>query len=248
MKIVLPTLTLALTLMLSTMSLQTDAAVITAETQTLVKQRLSKLGLTVVDIKDAEVEGLISVFTDRGLFYFSNNGQYMIHGKVYDIKTDITNVTELALSDYRINGVKAFSDSMIVFPAKNEKHVVSVFVDSSCGYCRKLHNEMAEYNDLGITVQYLAFPRSGTQGPTMKQLQAVWCSADQQQAIEDVMNGEKLNASKIKSCAAPLAEQYALGMQVGVTGTPAIVLADGSMIPGYQPPAQLLAALEAKKK
>jgi thiol:disulfide interchange protein DsbC len=234
--------------MLSMMSSQATSAVINADTQTLVKQRLSKLGLTVVDMKDAEVEGLISVFTNRGLFYFSQNGQYMIHGKIYDVKTDITNISEVALSEHRISGVSQFSDSMITFPAKNEKHVVSVFVDSSCGYCRKLHSEMAEYNELGITVQYLAFPRSGTQGATMKELKSAWCSVDKHQAIEDVMSGEKLDSSKIKSCSAPLAEQYALGMQVGVTGTPAIVLADGSMIPGYQPPAQLFAALEASKK
>ena len=43
-------------------------------------------------------------------------------------------------------------------------------------------------------------------------------------------------------------EQYQLGVAMGVNGTPAIVLEDGTMIPGYQPPAALLQLLDSKAK
>ena len=213
----------------------------------LIKTNLTKLGLKAQTIAKSPVNGLFQVITDRGLFYFSENGQYLVHGKVYDLKEGVENISELALSQVRIDGVKQFEGEMIVYPAKEEKHVVTVFTDTTCGYCRKLHSQMADYNDLGITVQYLAFPRSGITGPTFKELKAVWCAADKQKAMTDVKNGGRMDVAAAKSCNAPIAEQYAMGMQVGVTGSPAIILGDGTMIPGYQPPAQLFAALEGAK-
>lgn len=212
----------------------------------VIQQNLGKLGLKASSIAKSPVNGLFQVITDRGLFYVSEEGQYLIHGKVYDIKNDVENISEQALAQVRIDGVKQFEDDMIIYPAKNEKHKVTVFTDTTCGYCRKLHSQMADYNDLGITVQYLAFPRSGVTGPTFKELKAIWCAADKQKALTDVKNGGKMNAGEVKDCDAPIAEQYAMGMKVGVSGTPAIIMKDGSMIPGYQPPSQLFAALEGK--
>lgn len=228
---------------------QTDNKALTTATKVstdiLIKQNLSKLGLQPVSIADSPVPGLYQVITNRGLFYFSDNAQYLIQGKVYDLKDGIENISEKALAQVRIDGVKQFAQDMIVYPAKNEKHKVTVFTDTSCGYCRKLHSQMAGYNELGITVQYMAFPRSGIHGSTFKELEAVWCADDQQKALTDVKNGMKMDAAKVKSCNAPIAAQYALGMQVGVSGTPAIILPDGSMIPGYQGPEKLFSALSA---
>ena len=177
------------------------------------------------------------------LFYFSDNGQYLVHGKVYDLATGIDNLTEKSLAKVRISGVEEFKDSMIVFPAKDEKYKVTVFTDTSCGYCRKLHSQMQGYNDLGITVQYLAFPRSGITGPTFKELTSIWCAVDQQDAMTKAKSGDRTPAPQAKMCNMPVAEQYSLGSKVGVTGTPAMILEDGTMIPGYQDPAQLLTVL-----
>ncbi|HCL3986751.1 TPA: thioredoxin fold domain-containing protein, partial [Pseudomonas aeruginosa] len=42
-------------------------------------------------------------------------------------------------------------------------------------------------------------------------------------------------------------KQFQMGQMVGVQGTPAIVLANGQLLPGYQPAKQLAKlALEAK--
>jgi thiol:disulfide interchange protein DsbC len=213
----------------------------------LIKQNLTKMGLTAQSIADSPIDGLYQVITDRGLFYFSKNGQFLIHGKAYDLKGGVENISELALAQVRIDGVKQFEDSMIVYAAKNEKHKVTVFTDTFCGYCRKLHSQMADYNELGITVQYLAFPRHGITGSTFKELNAIWCASDKQKALTDVQNGEKMDMAKAKACDAPIAQQYAMGMQVGVTRTPAIIFDNGTMIPDYQPPEQLFAALEAAK-
>lgn len=220
-----------------------DAAV-----HAVIKQNLTKLGLKAGDISRSPDKNLFQVITERGLFYFSDNGKMLIHGKMYDVSGQgVENVTEGALAQVRIDGMKKFEDSMIVFPAKNEKYQVTVFTDTTCGYCRKLHSQMPEYNELGITVRYMAFPRSGAQGSTYNQLKAIWCAEDQQKAMTDAKAGERLDTSKVQMCNAPIADQYAMGMKVGVSGTPAIMFENGTMIPGYQDPAQLLQSLIASE-
>ncbi len=57
---------------------------------------------------------------------------------------------------------------MLIFGPKNAAHTVTVFTDIDCGYCRKLHGEIAKYNDNGIRVRYLFFPRSGEGGESYK--------------------------------------------------------------------------------
>lgn len=203
---------------------------------------LQTLGLKAEAIADTPVDGLLQVVTDRGLFYVGKDGKTLMQGKMYGLNNGgVENLTEKALSKVRKEGISKFDDSMIVFPAKNEKHQVTVFTDTSCGYCRRLHNQMQEYNDLGITVRYMAFPRAGVGSKIYDDMMAVWCAKDPKKAMTDAKSGDEVAA---KSCKQPLDEHYAMGQRVGVNGTPAIVLEDGSMIPGYQPPAQLAKILE----
>ena len=131
---------------------------------------------------------------------------------------------------------------MIVFPAKEQKHVITVFTDIDCGYCRKLHAEMDKYNEEGITVRYLMFPRAGVDSPSYKKAVTVWCSKDQLDAMTRAKNGENLPNL---TCDNPIQEEYELGQLIGVRGTPAIVMDDGGMLPGYVPAARLAKALEA---
>lgn len=208
-----------------------------------IKPVLGKLQINYTDMTISEVDGLVEVLTERGLYYFSKDGKHLISGKIYDVTGRPEDITEKSLAKVRVSGMKDFENSMIVFPAKEEKYQVTVFTDTSCGYCRKLHSEMEGYNDLGITVRYLAFPRSGTQGSTYKELTSIWCAVDQQTAMTKAKNGDRTPQPQTKMCDMPIAEQYQMGMKVGVSGTPAIVLDNGTMIPGYQGPADLLATL-----
>lgn len=95
-----------------------------------------------------------------------------------------------------------------------------------------------------MEVRYVAFPRQGLGSPGDEQLQAVWCSADKKAAMDKMVDGKEIKAAK---CANPVSKQFALGQSIGVNGTPAIVLADGQVIPGYQPAPQVAKlALNAK--
>lgn len=205
--------------------------------------------LKVEDIQASVVPGFADVFTDQGMFYVSNDGQFFIAGKVYQQieGKGLIDAGDHHLSKMRLDGVKKFENDMIVYPAKDEKYVVNVFTDITCGYCRKLHAEMAQYNELGITVRYLAYPRYGKVGrdgkltDAFKDLRSIWCSDTPESALTKAKSGGTV---PYRVCDAPVEEQLSFGRQIGVNGTPAIILEDGSLIPGYKPPKDLLTALE----
>ena len=206
-----------------------------------IRAKLLSIGLQVTKVEDSAVPGIKQVLTNRGVFYMSADSKIFIAGRMFDVDNGMENLTESALSSLRLDGMDKYKDSMIVFPAKDEKHTVTVFTDTTCDYCRKLHAQIDDYNKLGITVRYLAFPRGGMNSRSFDEIQAVWCSADQQDAMTKAKAGDTLSAEK---CNAPIAGHYNLGQAAGVTGTPAIMLEDGSMIPGYKPPVALMQVLE----
>lgn len=213
-----------------------------AADEAAIREKLTtKLGLDVDSFADSPVKGLVQVSTNRGLFYVSENGEFLLQARVFNIDEDMRNETEVALTSLRLDGVKDMASSAITFKAKEEKHVITVFTDITCGYCRKLHNEIGELNDNGITVQYLAFPRSGLNSENYEDMVSVWCAANPQQALTNAKAGDNVASA---SCKNKVAEQYMLGQKLGVNGTPNIILPDGSLIPGYQPAELLVQVLE----
>jgi thiol:disulfide interchange protein DsbC len=208
-----------------------------------VKAKLqAALGMQISSIGDAPVSGLLQIMTEKGLFYTSQDGKYLLQARIYNIEDGMRNITEEALGSVRLGGLEEFKDAVIEYKANNEKYVVNIFTDITCGYCRKLHNEMKQYNDLGITVRYLAFPRGGINSSSYTDMVSVWCAEDKQDAMDNAKAG---GAVASKNCETKVAEQYAFGQRIGVNGTPNIIMPDGSVIPGYQPPKQLEQALKA---
>lgn len=195
--------------------------------------RLSAMGLQLESIKPAPVAGLFEVMTDQGLFYLGNNGALLISGRIFDISSDEPlNLTDLSLNTMRQQQLQDYTDSMLVYAAAKQKYVITVFTDPTCGYCKQLHKNMAQYHDAGITVRYLAYPRSGVTSPAGQTLANVWCADDPLNALSVAKNGGTVATAR---CANPVAEHYALGQKFGVTGTPAIILPSGELIPGLLP-------------
>ncbi|MBC7182971.1 MAG: DsbC family protein, partial [Marinobacter sp.] len=200
-------------------------------------------GLKVMSVKESEAKGLYEVQSNNGdTIYATEDGQYLMTGDLLRITDQgIANVTEAARADFRKDMMSEFGDDGVIsFPAKNEKAVVSVFTDIDCPYCRKLHDEVPQLNEYGITVNYYAFPRSGPNTASFRKYESVWCAEDQQAAMTSAKAGRSIDQA---SCENPVREQYQLGGQVGVTGTPAIVLEDGNMVRGYVPAKRLAEGL-----
>ena len=206
-----------------------------------IKSKLQALGAKNIEVKDSPVKGLKTAVTDQGILYVSENGQYVLQGKMYEL----TNKGPVDVAGkFLADKVNALKNEMIIYPAKNEKYVVTVFMDITCHYCHILHQQLKEYNDLGITVRYLAFPRAGM-NETARQMEAIWTSKDPVFALNEA---EKGNLPKELKTPNIVKRHYDLGVQLGVQGTPSIVTSTGELIGGYLKPKDLLAALKESEE
>ena len=207
-----------------------------------VKKALSESmpGTNIESIKAAEIKGLYEVVAGGNIFYASEDGRYLLQGQLYDA-VDKKNITENKLADVRKVALEKVGEkNMIVFKPKTSKHMVSIFTDIDCGYCRKLHSEIDQYLAQGITVRYLFFPRAGKGSDSYTKAVSVWCATDQQKALTAAKKGESLDA---KTCDNPVDEHMQLGEAFGMSGTPMIVTEKGNVLPGYVPAAQLAKVL-----
>lgn len=205
-------------------------------------RHLSKMGIEVLSTEPGEIDGYVRAITNQGMFYVSEDGERLISGNVFDITgSEPENLSEAAMAKVRLKMLKGFQDDMIVYAAENEKYQVTIFTDTTCGYCQRLHQNIASYHAEGITIKYLAFPRGGISSKGGRQLQTVWCSDDKKTAISAFKDEENYSGSS--SCSNPVAEHYQLGKSFGVTGTPAIILPDGRMVPGALPASRLVAEI-----
>jgi thiol:disulfide interchange protein DsbC len=195
-----------------------------------------------IAISETPIEDLLQVQINSDIVYVTANGEYLVQGQIMNIDTR-ANLTDQAKSGIRLGLLTDLKqDEQITFAPEQTKYDLLVFTDIDCGYCRKLHNQMAEYNQEGIAIHYMAFPRAGIGSDSYDKFVSVWCADDQKEALTLAKNGTDPVPAK---CPNPIADQYELGREVGVTGTPALVTTDGTLIPGYMPPAQLRQRLES---
>lgn len=179
----------------------------------------------------------------------TGDGRYLIQGDLLEIRNGaISNVSDQMMAIERAAALAEVKpEEMVIFPAAGgkAKKVVYVFTDPDCGYCRKLHAQMAEMNQRGIEVRYLAFPRGGMSSPVAGKLSSVWCAKDRQRAMTDAKRGATL-AAAATLCQNPVARQYSLGNELGVRGTPAIFAQDGMQLGGYLAVDDLAKALQLR--
>jgi thiol:disulfide interchange protein DsbC len=197
---------------------------------------------TIIAISETPIDGILQVQVNSDIVYVTDDGMYLLQGQIMEIETRI-NITDQAKSGIRLGLLSELNpDEQISFSPAEPKYELLVFTDIDCGYCRKLHNQMSEYNDAGIAIHYLAFPRAGIGSASYDKFVSVWCSDDQRVALTLAKNGDD---PEPQNCPNPIADQYELGREIGVTGTPALVTTDGTLIPGYVPPQQLRKRLES---
>lgn len=190
--------------------------------------------------RPSPVAGLYEVQVKGGpLLYIDADGRHFIAGDLFAVqKSGFVNLAEQGRQKERAELIAAVKpEDMIIFAPENPKATIAVFTDVDCGYCRKLHSEVAELNELGIAVHYLAFPRAGLGSPSFRKIASAWCAKDPGAALTSLKNGEEIPENV---CADnPVAAQILLGEKVGVNGTPALVLEDGTLVPGYRPAKEL---------
>ena len=202
---------------------------------------------TVIElIEPSPIPGIYAVYYgDLQPIYVTLDGSFFIYGDIYKININsISNITEKSVAERRKLILQNIpSEELISFKSSNEQFSVIVFTDVDCGYCRKLHNQIDEYNSLGISINYAAFPRSGLGTSAFTKMVGAWCSDNPKDSMTKLKNNSPLDISFCEN--QPVSKQYIIGKKLGVDGTPAIFSMDGEMFPGYIEPEELLLRLKS---
>lgn len=215
-----------------------------------IRQQLSSVDsrLQVQSVEPAPLAGLYEVVLTTGeTLYSDGEGTHLLAGQLFrvDEEKGLVNLTEQKRNEARRLAMAGVNEAdLVVFKPEGEvKATINVFTDVDCPYCRKLHEEVPALNKMGVQVNYLAFPRGGPQSHTFSRMESIWCGNEQErrERMDEVKGGEQIAP---QDCDNPVLEQYELGQQVGVTGTPALVLEDGTLLPGYVPATRLQQMLQ----
>ena len=202
---------------------------------------------TVIElIEPSPIPGIYAVYYgDLQPIYVTQDGSFFIYGDIYKININsISNITEKSVAERRKLILQNIpTEELISFKSSNEQFSVIVFTDVDCGYCRKLHNQIDEYNSLGISINYAAFPRSGLGTSAFTKMVGAWCSDNPKDSMTKLKNNSTLDISFCEN--QPVSKQYIIGKKLGVDGTPAIFSMDGEMFPGYIEPEELLLRLKS---
>jgi len=205
---------------------------------TIIERKLSAVrpDLNFKVLSESPIPGIYEVQVEDGpLVFVTSDGSHFIDGNLYQIMpTQFVDLKEVRLIEMRQQIFSQLStDEMIVFkPADKTKAIINVFTDIDCGYCRKLHKEVPMLNAMGVEVRYLAYPRAGLESESYLKIATAWCAEDPNQALTDFKNGKDSNISICDDN--PVADHFKLGGSIGVNGTPATVLMDGTLLPGYR--------------
>ncbi|MGZ8135721.1 MAG: DsbC family protein [Methylococcaceae bacterium] len=210
-----------------------------------VRQSIAKSMPTVkIDaVNPSAIKGLYEVMVGANIFYVSDDGKYLLQGRLVDVEGR-KDLTEEKLAGVRLQAIEKLGQDMIVFKPKINKYKVTIFTDIDCGYCRKLHSEIDQYLAEGITIQYLFYPRAGKDSESYSKAVSVWCAKDRNAALTSAKKDQKIDA---KTCENPVDKHMQLAESFEVKGTPMIVTEKGNIYPGYLPAKQLVEALEAEK-
>ncbi len=217
----------------------------TPEARAIAAIRALNPRVDVDNVRAAPLPGFREAIVQGQVIYVSDDGRYLFlpgpQGALYDVAAK-TDLSEKSMAAVRRDLLKKIPVSeRIVFAPPNPKYTVSVFTDVECGYCRKLHNDIAAYNREGIAIQYLAFPRMGLGSDDHRKMISVWCAADRKKALTDAKNDRPVPS---RECKTTVNMQYDIGQRAGLTGTPMIIAEDGTTVGGYMPPQARRQALD----
>lgn len=232
-----------LAITLSAVAFMLFCSVVTAD-ESQIKQLQDALnkkmpGLDVTSITETPIPGVLELLSGGDIYYLTPDASYMMQGALIDMDKQV-NLTNQRKGSVHIGLINAMpEEKMVVFSPEDGKEAreITVFTDTSCPYCSKLHEEVEQLTDAGIKVRYLLYPRAGLGSSAHMELQSVWCADDQQAAMTAAKQRQPIDQ---KECVNPIEDHIALAQQVGLRGTPLIYLDSGEIVNGYRPADQLV--------
>ena len=198
-------------------------------------------GIEADDVFASEIDGWYTIRKGAIIAYISGDGRYLLQGDLIDLKNS-TNLSEKSRNGARAKMMSAVpQDELIVYTPETVRHTVSVFTDIDCSFCRRLHSQLDDYMAEGIEIRYFLYPRNGPTSESWVKAQNVWCADNRNEALTLAKLDKTFPMHECDSSV--VSSHYAIGQDVGLRGTPAIVLEDGTLFSGYLPAKQLTEAI-----
>lgn len=179
------------------------------------------------EVARTPIPGVYEVRIGTDILYADENGDHLIQGSVLDTRsrTDLTQarIDRLTAIDFASLPLK----DAIVWKQGTGARKLVVFADPNCGYCKKLERDLVNVRD--VTVYTFLFPILGGDSP--EKSRNIWCAKDRAAAWTDHMLRDKTPAAA--SCdTAALQRNLAFGRKHKITGTPTLIFANGTRVPG----------------
>ncbi len=201
-------------------------------------------GLKIESLKKTPYLGLYEIVVGGQLFYTDEKAKYFFIGEVVDIKTrsSLTRKRLQQIKDARRISLDSLPLKSAIKTVKgNGQRKVAIFTDPNCPYCKRLEKELVNVTD--VTIYTLLYPiLNGSE----KVATSIWCADDRIKAWDNFMlNGVR---PADKTCETPISTLLQSGRDNRVTGTPTLIFADGSVVGGMIPAAQIKERLNAANK
>jgi thiol:disulfide interchange protein DsbC len=198
-----------------------------AELKKMIEPRLGD-GVKIDTIKATPYSGLYEIRIGSDILYTDAKGDYLFMGNVFQTK-NMQNLTKERTDELsKVKFADLPLDQAIKIVKGDGKRVMAIFEDPNCGYCKRFRNTLAEVDN--VTVYSFMYPILGGDSPA--KAKNIWCAGDSKVALEEWMTKNKEAVAAAADCKNPVEKVMELGQKLRISGTPTIIFADGSRIPG----------------
>jgi thiol:disulfide interchange protein DsbC len=192
-------------------------------------ERIPQL-LKIDEINKSAMPGLFEIRVNGTEIYYTDaEGNYLIQGSLIDTKA------RRNLTEERVDKLTAIAfDSLPMKDAftivrGNGKRKLAVFEDPNCGYCKRFERDLQKVDN--VTISMFLYPILSSD--STEKSKNIWCAKDKGKAWQDFMVRDQAAPSAPASCdTAAIARNVELGRKFKITGTPTLIFADGSRVPG----------------
>lgn len=197
---------------------------------------------TITSIQKSPIPGLSLVDLDDLTILVSNDGKYVVQGELYDIRHQ-RDLSDDIRSAHRAKQLRSIPEAdRIIFKAPHQVADLVVFLDTDCPFCRGMVSRLSDYTNAGITLEFLAFPRAGVNTDAYKHAITVWCSADRNSALIQMMTQGHVPLPP--ACPDIVKAQLDLATAMHIPGTPSLLDKDGHALGGFLSPQEILKRLQ----
>lgn len=180
------------------------------------------------EISKSPMPGLFEIRVNgTDIFYTDAEANFLIQGNLIDTRQR-RNLTEERVE--KLTAVKfdalPIKDAITVVRGDG-KRKLAVFEDPNCGYCKRFERDLDKVSN--VTIHTFLYPILSPD--SNEKSKNIWCARDKVKAWQDWMLSDQAPASA--SCdASAVARNVELGKKYKITGTPTLIFADGSRVPG----------------